>query len=123
PESYRQLIETRENVRLLPGIAIPASVHITADEAEAIDGADCWVSAIPTAYLRQSLSRFAATHKADAPIVSLTKGIEVATFRRPTEIIREVLGCSNIAVLSGPSHAEEVARGLPTSVVLAAADM
>src|SRR6185312_13910255 len=55
--------------------------------------------------------------------VSLTKGIEVASFRRPAEIIRAVLGTENVAVLSGPSHAEEVARGLPTSVVLAAADM
>ncbi len=122
-ESCRRLLETRENARLLPGITIPSAVHITCDEAEAIDGADCWVSAIPTVYLRGTLARFAALRKADVPIVSLTKGIEVSTFRRPTEILREVFGASHLAVLSGPSHAEEVARGLPTSVVLAATDM
>jgi glycerol-3-phosphate dehydrogenase (NAD(P)+) len=121
-ESGRKLRESRENTRLLPGIAIPESVRITCDEAEAVEEADCWVSAIPTAFLRPTLSRFATLATIDVPIVSLTKGIEVASFRRPTEIIHEVLGASNVAVLSGPSHAEEVARGLPTSVVLAVAD-
>jgi hypothetical protein len=55
-------------------------------------------------------------------VLSLTKGLEVATFRRPTEIIEEVLGTRPLGVLSGPSHAEEVARGLPTTLVAASAD-
>lgn len=122
-ESGRRLREVRENVPLLPGIPIPPDVLITCDEAEATDGADCWVVAVPTAFLRQTISRFAPVRKTDVPMISLTKGIEAATFRRPTEILGEVLGTMNLAVLSGPSHAEEVARGLPTSVVLAAADM
>ena len=53
------------------------------------------------------------------PVVSLTKGLEIATFQRPSEIIGELLKTENVAVLSGPSHAEEVARTLPTSVVVA----
>ncbi|MFO0803505.1 MAG: NAD(P)H-dependent glycerol-3-phosphate dehydrogenase [Gemmataceae bacterium] len=121
-ESATQLLATRENARLLPGIRIPDAIHITSDEAEAVRGADCWITAIPTAFLRETLTRFSKVSRSDAPVISLTKGIEAKTFLRPTEIIREVLGVPNVAVLSGPSHAEEVARGLPTSVVLAAAD-
>jgi glycerol-3-phosphate dehydrogenase (NAD(P)+) len=113
---------SRENERLLPGVKIPDSVEVTDDEAEAVAGADLWVTAIPTAYLRGTLARFAGLRKADAPVVSLTKGVEVGTFRRPSEIIAELLKTENVAVLSGPSHAEEVARGLPTSVVVAASD-
>lgn len=121
-ESARQLRATRENTRLLPGIPIPDSVTITDDPAEATADADCWVSAIPTAYLRETLRRVASVRTADVPVISLTKGLEVATFRRPSEMIAETLGTERLAVLSGPSHAEEVARGMPTSVVVAAAD-
>lgn len=121
-ENAAKLRESRENARLLPGVRLPDSLQITSDCAEAVDGADCWVSAIPTAYLRATLSRFATLRAHDTPVVSLTKGLEIATFRRPSEIIGEVLQTENVAVLSGPSHAEEVARGMPTSVVVAATD-
>src|SRR4051794_17318262 len=121
-ETGRRLRETRENERLLPGTAIPPAVDLTTDPAEAVDATDCWVVAVPTAFLRATIGRFTAVRRDDVPVVSLTKGIEVATFRRPTEIIGETLGTENLAVLSGPSHAEEVARGLPASVVAAAAD-
>lgn len=122
-ESAKLLGETRRNERLLPGVPIPEAVQITADEAETADGADCWVVAVPTAFLRPTLVRFAPVRAADVPVVSLTKGIEVTTFRRPSEVIAETLRTENIAVLSGPSHAEEVVRGMPTSVVIAASDM
>ncbi|HUR54033.1 MAG TPA: NAD(P)H-dependent glycerol-3-phosphate dehydrogenase [Gemmataceae bacterium] len=122
-ESARQLCETRQNERLLPGVTLPPELLVTADEVEAADGADCWVVAVPTAFLRPTLARFAAVRKADVPVVSLTKGIEVTTFRRPSEVIAETFRTANIAVLSGPSHAEEVARQMPTSVVIAAEDM
>jgi glycerol-3-phosphate dehydrogenase (NAD(P)+) len=122
-ESARQLREARENTRLLPGVLIPESVVVTDDPAEAVAGADCWVTAIPTAYLRPTISRFVSVRTADVPVVSLTKGLEVGTFERPSEILGEVLGTENLAVLSGPSHAEEVARGMPTSVVVAGADL
>lgn len=122
PESARQLREHRENIRLLPGIPIPETIVITDDPAEAVAGADGWISAVPTAFLRETLARFAPHYPGDIPVVSLSKGIETGTFRRPTEVVHEVLGARRLVVLSGPSHAEEVARGLPTSVVVAAAD-
>lgn len=120
PENATKLRESRENARLLPGVRLPDSLEITAAEADAVASADCWVTAIPTAYLRTTLARFAGVRKADVPVVSLTKGLEVATFRWPSEIIAELLKTENVAVLSGPSHAEEVVRGMPTSVVVAA---
>lgn len=122
PESARQLREKRENFRLLPGIPIPESVDLTDDPAAAVSGADCWVTAVPTAFLRDTLTRFVPVRSADVPVISLTKGLEVGTFRRPSEMIAELLKTERIAVLSGPSHAEEVARGLPTSLAVAAAD-
>ena len=122
PENAAKIRASRENERLLPGVKIPDSVEVTGDEAEAVQGADLWVTAIPTAYLRGTLARFAGVRKADVSVVSLTKGVEVGTFRRPSEIISELLKTENVAVLSGPSHAEEVARGLPTSLVVAASD-
>lgn len=122
PENAELIRRTRVNERLLPGVPLADSILVTGDEAEAVANADCWITAIPTAYLRNTLTRLARVRTADVPVVSLTKGIEIDTFRRPSEIIHEILATENVAVLSGPSHAEEVARGLPTSVVVAAAD-
>jgi glycerol-3-phosphate dehydrogenase (NAD(P)+) len=123
PESGRLLLETRENVRLLPGVAIPPTVELTTDAARATAGADVWLSAIPTVHLRPILTRLRAELGAAPPlVVSVTKGIEPGTFRRPTEVLAEVLGAARLVVLSGPSHAEEVSRGMPTSVVAASAE-
>lgn len=115
------LREKRENVRLLPGVRIPDCVELTVDP-ECIRNADLIVEAIPTVYLRATLSRFRGITGPEQPCVSLTKGIENETFLRPTEIIREILETERVACLSGPSHAEEVSRGMPTSVVVASSD-
>ena len=129
PDNARILQERRENVRLLPGVPIPQAVELTADIGQAVARADLWVAAIPTVYLRETLRRVATITTSreptgtDTPVLSLAKGLENTTFRRPTEIIQEVLGVSRVAVLSGPSHAEEVSRGLPTTLVAASADL
>ena len=112
----------RENTQQLPGVRIPDSVEITASVEDATRNADAWITAIPTAYLRSTLKHFKAVAHPHIPAVSLTKGIEIETFRRPSEIIREELGLERTVVLSGPSHAEEVARGAPTSLVAACED-
>lgn len=120
-ENGRLLRERRENVRLLPGVHIPPSIHLTTDAAAAVEAAALWVVAVPTVFLRATLTRIAPL-QARAPVLSLTKGFENETFLRPSEIITEVLGVERVAVLSGPSHAEEVSRGLPASVVVASTD-
>lgn len=121
-ENGRILRERRENVRLLPGVPIPPAVELTTDIHEAVSGADLYVSAIPTVYLRQTLAGVVGALRSACPVLSLSKGIENQTFLRPTEIVREIVGTEQLAVLSGPSHAEEVSRGLPTSLVAASSD-
>lgn len=121
-ESGQALMAQRENVRQLPGVAIPPEVLITCDPAAATDSADCWIVAVPTAFLRTTMVRFREFAGRDVPVVSLTKGIETETFHRPSEILADTLGMSRVVVVSGPSHAEEVARGMPTSVVAASPD-
>jgi glycerol-3-phosphate dehydrogenase (NAD(P)+) len=113
----------RENARLLPGVAIPASILLTTDIAQAAEAADLLIAAVPTAFLRSTLERIAPALPKETPLLSLAKGLENSTFRRPTEIALEVLGARAVAVLSGPSHAEEVARGLPTTLVAASDDL
>ena len=120
-ENARILQEKRENIRLLPGVRIPESVELT-DNPVCAGDADLLVEAIPTVYLRSTLTRFQGIVRPEQPVVSLTKGIENETFQRPTEIICDVMGTCRVAALSGPSHAEEVARGMPTSVVVASSD-
>ena len=112
----------RENLRQLPGVTIPETIAIHDDPVEATRDADTWIIAIPTAYLRATLAPFTALAKPNLRAVSLTKGIEADTFLRPTEILSELLPGCTTAVLSGPSHAEEMARGMPTSVVVASRD-
>jgi glycerol-3-phosphate dehydrogenase (NAD(P)+) len=118
-ENGQILREQRENVRLLPGVPIPETVELTTDVEQALADAALCIAAIPTIYLRQTLERVKSVLCADQAVLSLTKGLENLTFLRPTEILRDVLGTEQVAVLSGPSHAEEVSRGLPTTVVVA----
>jgi glycerol-3-phosphate dehydrogenase (NAD(P)+) len=113
----------RENVRILPGVTIPQSVLLTTDVRQAVEGADLLIAAIPTVHLRPTLERIAVHIPKDVPLLSLIKGIEIHTFCRPTEIALETLGRRSVAALSGPSHAEEVARGLPTTLVAASNDV
>lgn len=121
-ENGRLLRERRENVRLLPGVPIPEDILLTTDLGEAVTGAEAWIIAIPTVYLRQTLVRFTSVLPCTRPVLSLAKGLENETFLRPTEIIRELLGADTVGVLSGPSHAEEVSRGLPATLVAASED-
>jgi glycerol-3-phosphate dehydrogenase (NAD(P)+) len=118
----RDMAASRINQRLLPGVRIPDSVRITTDVASAANGAGLLVAAIPTAFLRQALCDIADKLPKDVPALSVIKGLENKTFARPTEIITSVLGPRPIAALSGPCHAEEAARRMPTSVVIASDD-
>jgi glycerol-3-phosphate dehydrogenase (NAD(P)+) len=121
-ENARILQEHRENVTYLPGVAIPSSVELTTDIGHAVSGAELLIVAIPTVYMRHTLEQIAPSLLDERPVVSLAKGMEIGTGMRPTEIIRQTLEVHQLAVLSGPSHAEEVSRGLPTTVVAASAD-
>jgi glycerol-3-phosphate dehydrogenase (NAD(P)+) len=122
PEHARELRDLRENRRFLPGIPLPAELEITADALSAAKGVDFVVNAVPTQYLRGVALQFEEALPGAVPIVTATKGIEIETFKTPTQILREVLGERPLCVLTGPSHAEEVAIGKPATVVAASAD-
>lgn len=118
-----EMRSTRENKRLLPGISIPSSVLVTSEIEEAVEKTELFVVAIPTSFLRSALQNIAPRLGSNIPIVSVVKGFENETFQRPSQIIAEVLGNRSIVALGGPSHAEEISRRLPASVVAASGDV
>jgi len=122
PNQLEELATSRENRRYLPGIQLPEALRFSADPHSACEGVDFAVSAVPTQFLRGVAERFEDALAGNVPVVSATKGLEIETLRRPSEILDEVLGPRPICVLSGPSHAEEVARLKPASVVAASND-
>jgi glycerol-3-phosphate dehydrogenase (NAD(P)+) len=122
PALAAEMAAARENARHLPGVPVPQGVSVSADPGEATRGADLIVAAVPSAFLRGTLRGLAARVPEGVPVLSVVKGIENESFARPSQIIVEALGPRPVLVLSGPSHAEEIARGLPASVVLGGPD-
>ncbi len=118
-----EMAVSRENRRFLPGRPIPREVLITSDAAEALEGAWLAVVAIPTEYMRETTKRISQSGGTVDRAVSVAKGLERETLARPSEIIEEVFSPLSTAVLAGPSHAEEVAAGLPASLVAASDDV
>ncbi len=121
PELVAALRADGENRAYLPGVPLPPALEISSDPA-ALEGADAFVCAVPTQHVRATVSPLRRHVKPGAPVLSLTKGIEIKTLDRPSQILAEVLDRPRLTALSGPSHAEEVARGLPATVVVASAD-
>jgi glycerol-3-phosphate dehydrogenase (NAD(P)+) len=112
---------TRSN-DYLPGIALPAGVTLTDEMAEVARGRELVIAATPTAGLRDALAALAA-HAGPTPLLWACKGFEAATSRLPHEIVAETLPAwSEVGVLSGPSFALEVARGLPAALTVASQD-
>jgi glycerol-3-phosphate dehydrogenase (NAD(P)+) len=119
-ESAAQMQSTRANPRL-PGVRLDERIEISGDIAAAA-GADIILIATPAQNLRDGLSRLAPHLKPATPVVAAAKGIERGTHRFMTEVIAEAAPEAVPAILSGPSFADDVARGLPTAVTLAAKD-
>lgn len=120
PELVPEMTETRENTAFLSGFKMPDTIRFTHSIDEALDFAETIVAATPSFALRATLTPFGAELKSKK-ILILTKGIERATFKLMNEIIEEITGSqgANIATLSGPSFAKEVAQGLFTASVVA----
>jgi glycerol-3-phosphate dehydrogenase (NAD(P)+) len=114
------MAQSRENRTYLPGVTLPASLIPTGDMAAALDGAQFVVVAVPSHGVRD-VARGATAHLPPAcSVVSATKGLEEESLLRMSEVLRrELSGAGEIVVLSGPSFASELARGLPTALVAA----
>lgn len=112
--------KSRENTRYLPGIIIPNNVNIINDIEKTIIGKDVIVLAVPTHAIRNTLIDIKDIIKDNQVIVNVAKGIENDSLCRVSEIVKEVVPQVEYAILSGPSHAEEVAKDIPTAIVAAA---
>jgi glycerol-3-phosphate dehydrogenase (NAD(P)+) len=123
PDYCERMRLTRENQAHLPGIPLPSKIELTADWSAAIAPASTIVMAIPSRFARTSLAPIAAQIAPSATLVSVTKGIEPDSLMTMTEMLRTLAPQVNdLAVLSGPGFAAEVARGQPAAIVAAARD-
>ena len=116
------LNETREHKKCLPGVIISDDIVFTKSLDETIPDADILVMAVASPYTRSTANIIKPYVKDNQIIVNVSKGIEEDTLMTLSQIVKEVIPNSNVCVLSGPSHAEEVSRGVPTSVVVGAND-
>jgi glycerol-3-phosphate dehydrogenase (NAD(P)+) len=122
PEVVEAVNRDRENTMFLPGVPLHERVRAYADAREAVADAEVLVSAAPSHAVRAVVSRVRGCVRADTLVVSVTKGFELETLERMSTVLAEALPGARIAVLSGPSFAQEVCAGQPTAVVAAAAD-
>lgn len=119
-EEVKMLSEKREHVSKLPGVPLPQDMVFTTDLKEAVQDKDFVVMAVPSPYTRNTARNLSPFVKEGQIIVDVAKGIEEATLMTLSQQIEEEIPQADVAVLSGPSHAEEVGRGLPTTVVIGA---
>lgn len=112
------LQEKRENPGKLPGVKLPEEIVITDDAESAMENPDVAVLAVPSPFTRSTSKNLAPFVKEGQIIVNVAKGIEEKTLMTLSEIIEQEIPQANVCVLSGPSHAEEVGRGLPTTCVV-----
>ena len=126
-ESYTETIRAkRENPPFLPGIRIPDSIEATSDLVEAVKDKEMIVAAVPSQYVRHVVSDLHDRIPRETILVNVAKGIENGTLMTMSEMLHQTLSdlpVENIATLSGPSHAEEVSRMVPTTVVVASASL
>ena len=120
PHEIEMLSTKREQVEKLPGVKLPDNIMIEADLKTALTDEDVVVMAVPSPVVRMVAKQMSPFIKDGQIIVNVAKGIEDVTYKTLSDIIEEEIPNAEVCVLSGPSHAEEVGRGLPTSVVVGA---
>ena len=119
-DEIKMLNEKREHVDKLPGIKLPDSMTFTTDLEQSVKGKDLLVLAVPSPFTRSTSKNMSTFVEEGQLIVNVAKGVEEATLMTLSEIIEQEIPQANVAVLSGPSHAEEVGRGIPTTCVVGA---
>ncbi|MEG0306937.1 MAG: NAD(P)H-dependent glycerol-3-phosphate dehydrogenase [Clostridium sp.] len=121
--TVNEINNKRENVKYLKGITIPSNVTAYSNLDEALVGSEVVVLAVPSKAIRELSQKVAPLLTGDEIIVTVAKGIEKHTLKRMSEIIEDEIKNHPIVILSGPSHAEEVARDIPTTVTAASKDV
>ncbi|MBQ3038385.1 MAG: NAD(P)H-dependent glycerol-3-phosphate dehydrogenase [Clostridia bacterium] len=118
-DEAERIEKDRENKEFLKGVKLLDTVHCSNDMKECVEGADLIVTVVPSFATRQTAKALAEVVKSSQPLVNLSKGLENDTLLRMSQVYQEELVNNHIAVMSGPSHAEEVGMGLPTTNVVA----
>lgn len=119
-EQEIEMLRNNHEHKMLPGVILPDDMVFTTDDKEAIEGKELLVMAVASAYTRQTANRISKLVADRQKIVNVSKGIEESTLMTLSEIIEQEIPQADVAVLSGPSHAEEVGRGIPTTIVVGA---
>lgn len=120
-EEAENIIKDRENKEFLPGVKIPESINVTYN-LEDVSDSDIAVLAVPSKFVRDTINKLVKYLKKDEIIVNVSKGLEESTLLRLSQVIEEVAPMCKVAVLSGPSHAEEVGKGIATTCVASSKD-
>ncbi len=122
PDYIEEMRRTRRNDKFLKGVTLPESLSLTSDRNAALAGAEVVVLAPPSKYFASVIEGFKGLITDDHLVVSLTKGLCEKTNKRMTQLAKEILGLKSVVALAGPTHAEEVSRGIPTAIVAACED-
>ncbi len=118
PQYVEEVKKTRINHKFLPAVKLPNNVEITSDLNFAINESKILVLAVPSQFLRSVLQKIKPLNLKNKTILSIVKGIETTTLMRVSQVINDVLGNVNLAVLSGPTIAIEVVKNIPTTAVI-----
>lgn len=113
-------LKTKREHHSLPGVRLPDTMEITGDMESAMTDKELLVTAVPSVFVRQTAEKMRPFLSEGQIVVNVAKGIEEGTLKTLSDILEETLPGADVAVLSGPSHAEEVSRGLPTTCVVGA---
>ena len=119
-ESEIKMLQENHEHKMLPGVKLAEDIVFTTDDREAVKGQDLLVMAVASAYTRQTAHRLSPLVAPGQKILNVAKGIEEHTVMTLSEIIEQEIPQADVAVMSGPSHAEEVGRGIPTTIVVGA---
>lgn len=121
-EEAENIIKNNENTEFLPGVKLPESIEVTYTDSD-VEKADMFVFSTPSKFTRNMAERFKDHVKEGSIVISVAKGFEEGSLLRLSQVIKEVIPGCRVAALSGPSHAEEVGKGMATAVVAASEDI
>lgn len=121
-EHTASMIKERENRKFLPGTEFPESLTVREEQKEAVEGSSVVIYAVPAQFFRSALENSKGFLTGDMIVVNVAKGIEQKTLSLLSEIAKEYIPQNRYVVVSGPSHAEEVCKGMPTTLVSASED-
>ena len=119
-ETEIEMLREKHEHKMLPGVRLSEDTVFTTDDREAVEGQDLLVMAVASSFTRSTAHRLSALVAPGQKILNVAKGIEEHTLMTLSEIIEQEIPQADVAVMSGPSHAEEVGRGIPTTIVVGA---